>query len=297
MRIFALRYLDDLSKHKDLLQSYLKQQDDPEIRLEIVQSLKNYSDKELADQLLSIALDQGNPQLLRSEALFSLSTQPGVDFERIIPLLEEEENIQIEAARYLRPRINRVSVREAFEDKWVNLGPNSSSPLKQQLERGLKGERVDRPGNTSRKEWQALLEGKGDAERGRRVFYSTTSLCSACHSVEGRGGDLGPDLSNVGQSKDRNQLITSILQPSDEISPEWQGWYIRLNDSTVHQGRQIDVGSNSIKIYTQSKRFVSFDHKDIEDFGLIKNSLMPEGLERNLTDQDLKDLLAFLQKE
>ncbi|GEO24102.1 cytochrome c [Cyclobacterium qasimii] len=296
IRVFALGYMEDNSSQKDLFQIFLTKENDPEIRLEIVRMLKNHPDKELANQLLEIALDPGNPELLRADAILSLSGQPLQDWERLIGLLEDEkENVQIEAARYLRSKINTASVKKAFEEKLSAMGEDNNSPLKQQLEIGLnRGVLSGRPENTDQKEWQALLASKGDGERGQRVFYSNMALCSTCHAIEGKGGDLGPDLSNVGQSKDRNMLITSILLPSHEMSPEWQGWFIKLKDGTIHQGRQIDVGETSIVIYTLAKGFVTFSKEDIADYGLIKSSLMPEGLERNLTDSDLKDLLSFL---
>lgn len=81
------------------------------------------------------------------------------------------------------------------------------------------------------------------------------------------------------------------------MSPEWQGWYIKLKDGSMEQGRQIDVGNNHVKIYTQAKGFISIDKNDIADFGMIKESLMPDGLEQRLSDQDIKDLLTYLDNQ
>jgi putative heme-binding domain-containing protein len=116
-----------------------------------------------------------------------------------------------------------------------------------------------------------------------------------CHAVGGRGGDLGPDLSNAGKSKTRSQLVHSILRPSEEISPEYQGWYIKLKNSEVLQGRQIDIGGSTIELYTPAAGFVTFHKKDIEDYGKIDKSLMPDGLEKQLTLNDLRDLISFLE--
>jgi putative heme-binding domain-containing protein len=140
----------------------------------------------------------------------------------------------------------------------------------------------------------ALASG-GNAERGRRVFYSVQSVCSACHAIEGRGGDLGPDLTNVGRSKSRSQLVSSILRPSEDISPEYQGWYIREKSGEVHQGRQIDVGGKSIELYTQGAGFIEISKSDIQDYGMADKSLMPDGLEARLTVSDMQDLIAFLE--
>jgi putative heme-binding domain-containing protein len=117
-----------------------------------------------------------------------------------------------------------------------------------------------------------------------------------CHAVEGRGGDLGTELTNSGKSKTRTQLVHSILRPSGEVSPEYQGWYVRLKNGEVYQGRQIDVGDRGIELYTQGRGFVTFDKKDIEDYGMSEKSLMPEGLENQLTVSDLRDLIAFLEE-
>lgn len=294
IRVFAFRYLNEPDKHKDLIMNLLEKETDPEIRLEIIRILKNVRDTDVADLLLEIVQDTANTERIRSEGIVSLSFQSVDKSDQILPLLhDDEEDIRIEAARYLRSKVADERVKKVFEDKLVSIGNDEA--LKQQLVLGLNQRLKHRSAVTTDKEWLELLAGKGDKERGRRVFYSGTSMCSTCHAIDGQGGDLGPDLSNVGQSKNRDALLRSVLSPSDEVSPEWQGWYIRLKDGTLHQGRQIDVKSSSINIYTQSNGFVPFDLKDVEDYGLVRTSLMPEGLERNLTDQDLTDLLAFLQ--
>jgi putative heme-binding domain-containing protein len=256
MRVFALRFLDNPQEHKKLLISFLAEGVPDALRLETIRTLQNVPDKEVAAKLLELTLKASNSATVRSDALAGLSRQPLDDWNQIIPLLEsKEENIRIEAARFLRAKISQPDVREAFEKHLKNSG--SSEGFQQQLQLGLGQELSHRPELADEKSWYGLLDGTGDGERGRRVFFSNTSLCSTCHVMDGRGGDLGPDLSNVGKSKDRNNLIASILYPSAEMSPEWQGWYIKLKDGTLEQGRQIDVGNNDIKLYTQAKGFIS----------------------------------------
>lgn len=293
MRVYALRFLDNPQEHKKLLISFLAAGVPDALRLETIRTLQNVPDKEVSAKLLALTLEASNSASVRSDALAGLSRQPLDDWNQIVPLLEsEEENIRIEAARFLRAKVSQPDVREAFE-KHLNKS-STSDGFKQQIQLGLNQELTHRPDVADEKSWYGLLDGKGESERGRRVFFSNMSLCSTCHVMDGRGGDLGPDLSNVGKSKDRNNLIASILYPSAEMSPEWQGWYIKLNDGTLEQGRQIDVGNNDIKLYTQSKGFISVKKEDIADYGMIKESLMPDGLEQRLTDQDLRDLLAYL---
>ncbi|WP_373523347.1 PVC-type heme-binding CxxCH protein [Aquiflexum sp.] len=293
MRVYALRFLDNPQEHKKLLISFLAEGVPDALRLETIRTLQNVPDKEVSAKLLELALEASNSATVRSDALAGLSRQPLDDWNQIVPLLEsEEENLRIEATRFLRAKIGQPDVKEAFE-KHLNKS-SSSEGFQHQLQLGLDQELSHRPDVADEKSWYGLLDGNGDSERGRRVFFSNTALCSTCHVMDGRGGDLGPDLSNVGKSKDRNNLIASILYPSAEMSPEWQGWYIKLNDGTLEQGRQIDVGNNDIKLYTQAKGFISVQKEEIADYGMIKESLMPDGLEERLTDQDLRDLLAYL---
>ncbi len=293
IRAFALRYLHKFGEHKDLLLSFLQNESLPKMRLEVIHTVQNYPDKDIADQLLEIALNKNNQERFRSDALLAFSARSLENWEAILPLLDDnEENVALEAARFLRSKASDENVKKAFEDKLAT--NNINEPMRQQLILGLNAELPERPDKEDEKQWQVLLEGNGSVERGRRVFYSNTSLCSTCHAMEGRGGDLGPELTNVGKSKGRNQLISSILDPSAEMGPEWQGWYIRQKDATLHQGRQIDVGGNNIRLFTQAEGFINVEKNDIEEYGIIKESLMPEGLEKRLTDQDIRDLLVFL---
>src|SRR5262245_7063564 len=64
---------------------------------------------------------------------------------------------------------------------------------------------------------EAAMNNGGDPKRGQALFASATTTCATCHKVRGQGGDLGPDLSQIGGKFDRTHLIESILDPSAEI--------------------------------------------------------------------------------
>src|SRR5262249_6960880 len=65
---------------------------------------------------------------------------------------------------------------------------------------------------------ESLLARGGDAARGREVFYKTTGLqCATCHKVMNEGGQVGPDLSDVGKRLSRRQILEAILDPSKDI--------------------------------------------------------------------------------
>ncbi|MDZ7690781.1 MAG: c-type cytochrome [Balneolaceae bacterium] len=239
LRAMAVKYLENPVENIDLLTSMLVRDQHPQLRLEAVRTLAMTPSDQAAEPLLEIARDADNPAELRAEALAGLECQSNDFSGEVKELLDDSEtDVQIEAARYLRTRLSSSGVREKLEEKFVSTG---NEPLKRQIAMALPDDQLEdsdlkRP--SSLEEWQTELSeaGDGDPERGRRVFYSVHSTCSTCHAVNERGGDLGPDLSNAGQSKTRSQLVHSILRPSEEISPQWQGWYIQLKDGTRQNG-------------------------------------------------------------
>ncbi|WP_026210616.1 c-type cytochrome, partial [Flexithrix dorotheae] len=149
----------------------------------------------------------------------------------------------------------------------------------------------NRPQND--KSWEDFLnEGEGDPVKGQFVFQQQRNQCQTCHKVNGWGGDFGPDLSHIGSSKTKEQLIRAILEPSAEIAPEWQGWFVKSADGKMHYGRQIDVGFKNVELMGSDGEFVTY--KEPLDYGITPSSLMPEGLENNLTARELKNLIAYL---
>src|SRR5690606_23679784 len=83
--------------------------------------------------------------------------------------------------------------------------------------------------------WQQATA-SGDASEGSRIFYHPRGpRCYACHRVDGRGGDVGPDLTGAG-TMGRTRLLQSLLQPSAEIAPQYATWALHMNDGRVASG-------------------------------------------------------------
>lgn len=300
LRALALKNLKEKDGKDQLLIPLLDDVGNLQLQMEAVLSSAEVSSKEIGEKLLTIAINPSQPAQLRAEAILSLSRQPGDHSTKLIPLLKgAQSDIQIEIVRYLRTRLRPKDAEKHFLPFISSLKKDKKDPLQQQLALALSNDQVDknyyeRPDSPDG--WKEVLASGGNFNRGRRVFNSVQSSCFSCHVVQGRGGDLGPDLSNVGLSKSRPQLISAILDPSAEISPEYQGWYIKVKNGKNIQGRQIDVGGEGIKLYTHSGGFISIPKEEILDYGMIETSLMPGGLEAQLTESDLWDLLTFLEK-
>ena len=72
----------------------------------------------------------------------------------------------------------------------------------------------------------AILGLKGDPERGRALFFATGMTCQNCHRVGEKGVSLGPDLSTIGKTRTREDLLDSILDPSRRIEPQFVSYNV-----------------------------------------------------------------------
>lgn len=136
--------------------------------------------------------------------------------------------------------------------------------------------------------------GTGDVGRGRRIFFGTDATCSTCHAIGTDGGDFGPDLTTIGEVRTGHDLLEAIMFPNSSFVPEFTPYQIETSDD-VHMGlieRETDSGI-TLRIDPQTRTLVSRDA--ITAMNVSTLSLMPEGLDAGLTDEELIDLVTFLQ--
>jgi putative membrane-bound dehydrogenase-like protein len=142
--------------------------------------------------------------------------------------------------------------------------------------------------------WLKRLDGPADADAGRRVFFHPKLAgCYKCHRCEGRGADVGPDLSTVGRNE-RRHILESILQPSALVAPHYQAWVIETKVGQVRTGMLLrTVLDEYTYLDAQGGRF-KVNTRDIVEVRPATNSIMPDGLIDLLSDQEARDLLAYL---
>ncbi|MDZ4287093.1 MAG: c-type cytochrome, partial [Prosthecobacter sp.] len=156
-----------------------------------------------------------------------------------------------------------------------------------------------RPGFDDTAAWLkrlTALPGMADAEAGRRIFsHSKLALCASCHRHSGRGNVVGPDLSFVGRQGDQKLILQSILEPNREVAPQFYPTLLELKDGTQFTG--ILLRSSSVDVFrdlTGKER--TFQKTEVVRRSELRSSLMPMGLPALMTDQELRDLLAFLAR-
>ena len=141
----------------------------------------------------------------------------------------------------------------------------------------------------------SLPDGKGDVERGRRLFYHQVVGCAKCHRIEDRGGSIGPDLSVISRSSNREKLVQSIINPSREIAPQFITHTVETADGESWSGLlESETKDGSLTLTTSEGKGVFLPGKQVRARTTSKVSLMPEGLEQALSEREWLDLIEFL---
>ncbi|MEW4567844.1 hypothetical protein AB1L88_08250 [Tautonia sp. JC769] len=134
----------------------------------------------------------------------------------------------------------------------------------------------------------------GDATRGETVFFGEQGKCADCHRIGDRGGQVGPDLSDIGTRHSTAELYREIEAPSAVIAPEYLPYTVAMRDGRVLVGVVRAEGVGRILVVGADAEEAALDRAEIEEIRPVSTSIMPVGLAGALGQQDLRDLLAYL---
>lgn len=293
IRALAMLYLGDRGAAARLLVELLKDKD-ATVAAAAARTVGALPQPGVIAPLRELALSKDAPLPARLDALAALSGKPEAELLPVLPLLAAGEPAMArQAVRTLRGAMSDAGVKAALEKAFLDAKDNG---VKSMLGLALGKSPADvRPGTDE--QWhEAIRSGPGNADEGRRVFFSAAALCSNCHKAEGRGVFVGPDLSTIARSMNQEKLIDSILTPSREIGPLYVMKTATLKDGRVIIGIQSDKETGGRVDLIQPGGSVQIaQHRDVAKIEIAPVSLMPEGLELALTVQEFRDLIAYLQ--
>jgi len=139
------------------------------------------------------------------------------------------------------------------------------------------------------------LEHDGDAVRGRTIFSDLSGVaCIKCHRVTGEGGDVGPDLTMAGTQFGRTELAESILYPSKAIREGYQRVEVETRNEETFEGLVKAESNDWLTLRDANGRDRRISKADVKERRNSQVSLMPEGLEAGMTQQDFAALVAYL---
>lgn len=268
-------------------------------------------------RIADIALDAKRGPALRTLALRALPvSHAALTMDALRRLLIAEYSLAIEAVRVLAARADEPAQSElrriaGYEKLPADLRaealaglvhsasvPETRKILKTVIASGE--EMLRREGARSLGEPLApstAARQSGNAAAGRRLYFHPNGpLCSNCHQIEGRGRNIGPDLTGAWRMKPE-QLLEAIRDPSKEVAPAFVQWHVKLRDGREAAGIDQFVDSKSdFTLLDATGALTKYRFDDVLQREPLAVSLMPSGLVEHLTAQELADLLAFLQE-
>lgn len=139
------------------------------------------------------------------------------------------------------------------------------------------------------------LEG-GDPTRGEMVFFSEAAKCSNCHKIRGKGGEVGPDLSDLSE-KDLATLYRDVAEPSSLIDPSFVPYTVALKSGQVAAGLVRAEDADTIRVLDTNAKATLVRRSEIEELRPSGTSIMPVGLVGALGEARVRDLLAYLKSQ
>lgn len=140
---------------------------------------------------------------------------------------------------------------------------------------------------------QLMYRAKGDPARGLKIYEKS---CANCHKLHGKGTVVGPDLTGA-ERKDRLKLIRNIIDPNSEIRPQYISHVAVTNSGRVISGLLAESNENSVTLLDAKNKRTVLNRADLEELRESPVSLMPEKLLDELSDQQIRDLMSWLQSD
>ena len=257
------------------LPTLLKLIDTPELQIDVVNQLKHYDSEQAAEALIS-RLEQLPPSSVNS-ALETLCSRKNF----AIALLVAIERGQIPKARltsfYARQMSNLGSseVDQRLAEQWGKLG-QSSAESKASIE--------DLVNQYKKAPLWAFNRNQGEA--------TYKKLCSNCHSQTDQSQRIGPKLEGSG-TKGIEYVVENIIDPNAVIGEDFLARQILTVDGTVVTGVVLKESETALTVRTAtSTQIIAKD--DVDQIVISKNSFMPEGILKPLSDRERIELLMYV---
>lgn len=138
-----------------------------------------------------------------------------------------------------------------------------------------------------------LLEG-GDFSSGKQIFFGKAA-CAACHRVSGQGGLTGPNLTSIAEIRSGRDLLESLLYPSASIVQEYRPFIVETDGGGLFTGLVTRETHDAVWLQGADLSEQRIESAHIRSRRESPVSLMPQGLDQTLEQEELRDLLAFLQ--
>ena len=142
--------------------------------------------------------------------------------------------------------------------------------------------------------WQPYLI--GDAETGEELFFDEESNagCARCHTANGKGGDVGPELTTVAGTRTAKFIVESVLQPSKVIASGYEPYLVETKDGRYLTGVLKEKNEQGVSLITAQGELLKIPMVEVREVVPQETSIMPESFPEELTVEQFHDVLAFV---
>jgi len=244
----------------------------------VTQQAKDPASQQALTALQSILTAKNTPDDLSKAAVAALTgTRPGTDY-----LLDlKEKNQMPEAAIAEAGKLLRNSPFQGQRNRALILFPAAAKIDPKKLV----------PADLAKR---AL----GNVEKGKAVLTASltgNAQCLKCHTVRGIGGQVGPDLSMIGKKGSRENIFESLLQPSKAIADQYVQLQVTTAAGLTVSGLPIAETAKDLTLRDANGKDTTILKDDIEARKPIKTSIMADDIVSSLTEEELNDLVTYLQ--
>lgn len=132
----------------------------------------------------------------------------------------------------------------------------------------------------------------GDAARGMAIFDGKGG-CAGCHRAGEKGSHFGPDLSDIGSTKQAEYLEKELLDPNHDIAPQNRLVTIVLKSGATISGRRLNEDTATVQLIDKNEKLISISKTDVRTYTLLKTSPMPS-YQGKLSSQEVADVVSYL---
>lgn len=271
-------------------------------RVQAIKLIEQNQDEQVQAILLTL-LDPSEPQEIQIAAIQAFSVNGGPELPK--KLLPQYRNltptVRSEVVHQLLSRPAWVSsILDAIDDKTLSIGDiplnrraillrNSNENLRNRAQSIFSREALG-----SRREvveqYKAALSLSADRQRGQKV---SQRICQNCHRFEGQGRDVGPALETI-RHRSPGEVLLHVLDPNREVSPNFLDYIVMLKNGKTTTGIIAAETPTSVTLKRADGAMETILRTEIDELTSTGKSIMPEGLEKQISIQEMADLLSFL---
>jgi putative heme-binding domain-containing protein len=234
-------------------------------------------------------------QLQLTRLADALCTAGPVEVDRLLSAFEQstDESVGLKLLNVLGQASAFSSLRvDSLKAHLAKYGP----AVQKQAEALFARINVDAAKQKARLEQLTTILSAGNVRRGQLVFHSEKAACFTCHAIGYRGGTVGPDLTKIGAVRAERDLLEAIIFPSASLVRSFEPIAVATSDGKVYNGLLRGETADELLLTTGVNQEARIVRRDIEEIRPSTVSIMPAGLDQQLTHQELADLVAFLRQ-